>query len=342
MPHLTLGIRWRIVSLRRDAGWSLRQIAQHLQVSVGGVRGVLHVFDLTEDVVDRPRSGRPRNTDEDDDEFIIERSRQHPFEGADQLRQQLRQVHHVNVSRSTVSRRLRAGGQFSYRSFRCLSLTPEHRNARFDWAQQHRQWSALRQWRHVVFSDESRFCLHHVDGRVRVRRARNTRYTNLDAATPVVPFGGGSVMIWGAINWNHRSALLLIEGTLTGERYWHEILEEVAIPFGMESVGPGFVFQDDNARPHRAAVVEDFHERNMDYVHMGWPSRSPDLNPIEHAWDLLGRAVKMKSPSSLEELKLALMEEWANLPQARIRKIIRSMRRRCQCVIDADGGPTRY
>ena len=75
-------------------------------------------------------------------------------------------------------------------------------------------------------------------------------------------------MVWGAASWKHRSALVLIEGAVTGQRYCHEILEEVAIPFGMESVGQGFIFQDDNARPHRAAVVEDFHERNMDYVHM--------------------------------------------------------------------------
>lgn len=342
MPRLTLGVRWRIVSLRTDAGWSLRQIAQHLHVSIGGVRGVLRVFEMTEDVIDRPRCGRPRVTQEDDDDFIINESRQHPFEGADQLRDQLRQEHRCNVSRSTVSRRLRAGGQFSYRAFHCLSLTAEHRDARLNWAQQHLHWSAQRQWRQVIFSDESRFCVHHVDGRLRVRRARDTRYTNLAAAAPVVPFGGGSVMVWGAISWRHRSALILIEGSLTGQRYFQEILEEVAIPFGMESVGQGFIFQDDNARPHRAAVVEDFHERNMDYVHMRWPSRSPDLNPIEHAWDLLGRAVRMRRPNNVEELKLALMQEWANLPQAKIQRLIRSMRSRCQSVIDANGGPTRY
>ena len=84
-----------------------------------------------------------------------------------------------------------------------------------------------------------------MDGRVRVRREPNARYSSLQAATPVVPFGGGSVMVWGAISWNHRSSLELIEGALTGQRYRREILEEVAIPFGIASVGEGFIFQDD-------------------------------------------------------------------------------------------------
>ena len=93
-----------------DAGWSLRQIAQDLQVSIGGVRGVLQVFEMKQDVIDQPCCGCPHLTDEDDDDFIINESQQHPFEGAEQLREQLRQECRCNVSRSTVSRRLRARG----------------------------------------------------------------------------------------------------------------------------------------------------------------------------------------------------------------------------------------
>ena len=149
-------------------------------------------------------------------------------------------------------------------------------------------------------------------------------------------------MVWGAISWNHKSALVVMDGTLTARRYHDEILTSVAIPFGLESVGPGFIFQDDNARPHRATIVSNFHDQNMEYVHMSWPSRSPDLNPIEHAWDQLGRAVYARHPRNLQDLRHCLMEEWDALPQYRIRRLIRSMRRRCEWVIFAEGGMTRY
>ncbi|GBN67089.1 hypothetical protein AVEN_166511-1, partial [Araneus ventricosus] len=38
---------------------------------------------------------------------------------------------------------------------------------------------------------------------------------------------------------------------------------------------------DDNARPHRALLVDKFLE-SEDIRRMDWPARSPDLNPIEH------------------------------------------------------------
>ena len=42
-------------------------------------------------------------------------------------------------------------------------------------------------------------------------------------------------------------------------------------------------FKDDDAHHHRAMIVEDFHDRHMDYTHMQWPVCIPDMNPIEHA-----------------------------------------------------------
>ena len=138
MPRLTIGVRWRIVSLNVDAGWSLREIAAHFNISIGAVQNILRVYERTEDVVDMPRSGRPRVTDESDDNFIISVSRDHPFESASRLQHRLRHERQVNTSLSTISRRLRAGGLLSFRSFRCLSLTEEHRRMRLAWSQHHR------------------------------------------------------------------------------------------------------------------------------------------------------------------------------------------------------------
>ncbi|UYV61148.1 K02A2.6-like, partial [Cordylochernes scorpioides] len=49
---------------------------------------------------------------------------------------------------------------------------------------------------------------------------------------------------------------------------------------------------------------------------MVWPARSPDLNPIEHVWDALGRRIGAlhPSPRTLVELRTALLEEWGLLP----------------------------
>ncbi|GFV83072.1 transposable element Tcb2 transposase [Trichonephila clavipes] len=46
---------------------------------------------------------------------------------------------------------------------------------------------------------------------------------------------------------------------------------------------------------------------------MDWRARSPDLNPIEHVWDFLGRrlAARTLPPVTIRELRLALQDEWA-------------------------------
>ncbi|GFX34431.1 transposable element Tcb2 transposase [Trichonephila clavipes] len=63
---------------------------------------------------------------------------------------------------------------------------------------------------------------------------------------------------------------------------------------------------------------------------MDWPARFPDLNPIEHVWDFLGRhlAVRTLPPVMIRELRLALQDEWAAMPQQLIDTLILSMGRR--------------
>ncbi|GFU64993.1 transposable element Tcb2 transposase [Trichonephila clavipes] len=62
--------------------------------------------------------------------------------------------------------------------------------------------------------------------------------------------------------------------------------------------------------------------QSEDITRMDWPAYSPDLNPIEHVWDMLDRriAARQPPPTCLPELRRALLDEWCNIPQDQIDK----------------------
>ena len=60
-----------------------------------------------------------------------------------------------------------------------------HRAARLQFARNHVRWNR-QQWRTVTFSDESRFCLGHIDVRLRVWRRNGEHHAGQRAAMPCV------------------------------------------------------------------------------------------------------------------------------------------------------------
>ncbi|GFU52077.1 transposable element Tcb1 transposase [Trichonephila clavipes] len=92
-----------------------------------------------------------------------------------------------------------------------LPLTQSHRCLRCQWCIERRKWAAVRN--EVVFTDESRICLQHHDGRIRFRRHRGERRLNscvVHSHTGPDP----GIMLWGGIGYHSRTPLVLSAGTL--------------------------------------------------------------------------------------------------------------------------------
>ncbi|GFU67174.1 transposable element Tc1 transposase [Trichonephila clavipes] len=59
----------------------------------------------------------------------------------------------------------------------------------------------------------------------------------------------------------------------------------------------GLIFQQDNARPHMACVAINSLTACQT---LPWPARLPDLSPIEHVWDTMGRRLHL--PGNVDDL----------------------------------------
>ncbi|GFX06400.1 DDE_3 domain-containing protein [Trichonephila clavipes] len=83
-----------------------------------------------------------------------------------------------------------------------------------------------------------------------------------------------------------RTDLHVQSVTMTGHIFRDVILEHVRLFRGAMVLN--VLFMDDNARPHRANVVDECLQSEA-ITRMDWPAYPPDLNPIEHVWYMLGR-----------------------------------------------------
>lgn len=336
MPRLTEAERNNAIG-RLQCGSSISNVALYFDVAPSTIMRLWNRFQRHGSTEDRPRSGRPRITTPNQDRYIRVchlRDRTRTATATASSIPGLRRI-----SAQTVRNRLHEVGIRARRPLRRIRMTPRHREQRLQWSRSRRVWQRLR-WHRVWFSDESRFLLHRVDGRTRVYRRRNERFAPC-CIREADRFGGGSVMVWGAISHTGRTPLVIIRGTLTAARYRDEVLEHHILP--IMQADHTRIFQHDNARPHAARLTTEFLESH-DIDVLPWPSRSPDLNPIEHLWDELDRRLRARErqPQTLTQLAVALQEEWDRIPQQVIRNLIGSMGRRCQAVLDADGGHTSY
>ncbi|GFV83581.1 transposable element Tcb2 transposase [Trichonephila clavipes] len=121
-----------------------------------------------------------------------------------------------------------------------------------------------------------------------------------------------------------------------------EILRPIVVLYAA-AIRDDFISMDDNCSPHSANLVEDFlFEKGI--VRMEWPAYSPDMNPIEHVWNALGRQVagRQPPPQTLQELERALLEGMDRIPQLVINNLIDSMPQRCSTLLADRGNHTPY
>ncbi|GFV58698.1 transposable element Tcb2 transposase [Trichonephila clavipes] len=297
-----------------EEGRSVTSVAAEFGIAHSIVSRLWRQFQTTGTAIRGFSSGRPRGTTPADDRYIVLQARRNRRQTAGEIARHTTQATGRPISRFTVARRLHGGGLFARRPVRCVPLTPAHRRRRSLWCREHRNWRDNK-WGRVLFTDESRFSLSSDSHRILIWRERGIR--NHPSIIERDRYGGRGVLVWGGIMLGSRTDLHIFDaGSVNGTRYCKEILLPYVRLF-RGAMGLQFLFMDDNAPCHRTVSAEQLLESRR----------------------LVARTLP---PVTIRELRLALQDEWAAMPQQLIDTLILSMCRRCETCLAVRGDHIPY
>lgn len=185
-----------------------------------------------------------------------------------------------NISLRTLQKCMKQDKRLVYKNVpKILCLTSQQKDGRIN---------AIRQWMKerinfgkVIFSDEVRFSVDGPDHFMSWQLPHYAeQYTRMKR-----PFNGGGIMLHGCLMLDNTLVINRIDGTMNGEKYCR-LLRENALPIIRAKYGENFIWQEDNAKPHKSKVASNFF-KGENIQPLSWPAHSPDLSLIESAWKLL-------------------------------------------------------
>lgn len=150
-----------------------------------------------------------------------------------------------------------------------------------------------------------------------------------------------SVMVWGCVSASGVGNLVEINTKMDAKLYVKIIENNLYDSAERMGIRDNFVFQSDNDPKHTSRLAKNWFSENQ-VEQIEWPPQSPDLNIIEHLWDELDRAVPQSERKSIAGFKKALFESWEQIGHEVIDRLIKSIPKRLEEVIKANGGNTNY
>ncbi|CAD7078657.1 unnamed protein product [Hermetia illucens] len=308
-------------------GISKREIASRIGRSDRVVRNYLNNVD---NYGTKKRKGRPR--------VLSDRDRRSTSKATSNSTNSLRGIRNeckLSVSIPTIWREINRNPNLVREKMRkAPRLQQHHKDARLEFARN----NMSRHWDQVIFSDEKKFNLDGPDGFDGYWRdwRKEPRYLSRRN------FGGGTVMVWGAICSKGTVRLAFTSARMNSQEY-QNVLQDNLLPFINSFEGNEVIFQQDNASVHVSRSTKAWLEANS-IATLEWPAYSPDLNPIENVWGWLVRQIysQDKEYSSRNELKEAIERAWHELTPQMLSKYIHSMPNRIFEVIKKGGNTIDY
>jgi hypothetical protein len=159
-------------------------------------------------------------------------------------------------------------------------------------------------------------------------------------------------MVWGAISYDWKSPLVILEGTgrkgVRSEDYLEQVLKPIVSSAFHGFLGydqsTGGLFIEDQAPIHgtKRKLVEA--KKELGIPLLSRPACSPDLNPIENVWRTMKSRIKARAtfPDTVYKMRQAVQEEWDRLEPGDWNGFVNSMPIRIHQVKQRRGMQTEF
>jgi transposase len=181
-----------------ELGYSLKKISEKVHRNKCSVYNVIKNYKNTGTLHPKQRLGGKRKTTSRDDRKIINLAMQNRRATLEGLGNTVRHQYGIEISDKTVQRRLHEAKLFGRAARKKPLLMKRHREARLKWCREKRNWTDA-QWKKVIWSDESKFCLVGSRGCQRVWR-RPGEALKPECVNSTVKHGGGKYPKIGAFS----------------------------------------------------------------------------------------------------------------------------------------------
>ena len=349
--EVSLGTRRKVIGLRKG-GLKYPAIEKELGVKADTATKIMQRCNNGHNGKSAPRTGRPKKLGKRDRRHL----ENYITKNRDQRREPLADISttlNLNVHPDTIYTALVEMGLGHRIERKRPYLSTQQKKKRLEFAKAHIHWGE-EEWRRVEFTDEMGLQTGANQGNIYVWRYPEEEYEE-DVCAATHKSGFKKIKVWGAMRYGALSNLVVLSekkggGKFNSREYVDEIMDGELFDVwmkGMEELGDVLIMED-GAGYHCGAA----RSRREDYEKDGWqgwgpgtwPPNSPDLNPIENLWHILRTNITKREPRPMKKQELidALQEEWKRLDMDKVNKLIESMPRRMQAVIDAKGGSTHY
>lgn len=305
MPKISLEVKYQVWALSEQKHTQV-YISQKLYLPPSSVSRIINKRKKTGTFSHSRGNGRSLKMNESIAKINCREIKKNPKLSLRKLSFIIKEETGNSICFTTIKRYLNKNNMFAFSPIKKPLLTKRHEKQRFEAS---KKWIFMNEedTRSIIFSDESKFNLFYIDGKIKVWREPKKGLKNKNLV-PTIKHGGGSIMLWGCFSYYGVGNLVVIKGKMNAAKYIDILAKNLFISAEKMNLN-SFIFQQDNDPKHTSKLANEFfEERGVDLL--PWPPQSPDMNPIEHIWGLLKSRINERRPKSLKELEQFAVIEW--------------------------------